>query len=301
MALSFSFDSVQHIEFGVGYETNGEEHFSLVPVDQDVQAALQEMATNTWRAMQDSDREPAEYEPSEKYASVEHVYMATDSDFAVRVNNLHTAANLPSNGDALDNPAALFCYFARMVDARSGRLTAVRRASQFKGIVKKRLVQFVTDALKLVEDNTFKLDEEFDFLVDRNRIHILHPSGFESIAELQGAIREAVPANVEIIQNDIPFVDFSNIAEYAASHTRAARHLASIRGQRETQNLSERLLHRACETHGVRMQRRVGRISILPGSEMDFLDILDRRMYALQLVEGSQERYRASSRRKVGN
>jgi hypothetical protein len=148
--------------------------------------------------------------------------MATDNHFAARVNNLHTAGNLPSSGDALEDPAALFCYFARMVDARSRRLTAVRRASQFKGIVKKRLVQFVTDALKLVEDDTFKLDEEFDFLVDRNRIHILRPSGFESIAELQGAVREAVPANVEIIQNDIPFVDFSNIAEYAAGHTRAA-------------------------------------------------------------------------------
>ena len=301
MALSFSFDSVRHIEFGVGHEITGEEHFSLVPVDQSVQGALQEMAVSTWRAMQDNDGNPAEYQPSEKYASVEYVYLETNSDLATRANNLHTAIHLPLNADALEDPASLFCYFARMSDGRGRHLTAVKRASQFKGIVKKRLIQFVTDTLRLVEDDTFKLDDEFDFLVDRSRVHILRPSGFESFAELQEAVRAAVPANVEVIQTDIPFVDFSSIAEYATTHTRAARHLASIRSQRETQNLSERLLHRACETHGVRMQRRNGRITILAGSEMDFLDILDRRMYALQLVEGSQERYRASSRRKVGN
>ena len=176
----------------------------------------------------------------------------------------------------------------------------MRRATQFKGILKNRLIQFVTDALKLVEDDTFKLDTDFDLLIDSSRVHVLRPSGFEFIAELQDAIRAAVPDNVASIQKDMPFVDFSNIEEYAGTHTRAARYLSSIRSQRETQNISPALLKKACRAHGVDLQVKNSKITVLGGSEMDFLDILDRRTYELELVEGSRERYRAGSRRKIG-
>jgi hypothetical protein len=163
------------------------------------------------------------------------------------------------------------------------------------------LVQFISDALKLVDDDTFKLDKDFDLLIDSNRVHILRPSGFEFIAKLQEAIRGAVPANVAAIQQDMPFVDFSNIAEYASRHTRAARHLASIRSQRETQNVSQALLKKTCKTHGIELRTQDGILTVAEGHEMDFLDVLDRRMYELELVEGSPERYRAGSRRKVGS
>ena len=299
MMLNFNFDSIRSIEFGIGSDDGDGGVYSLIPVDQKVQEALREMGADTWSAMQENG-EPDEYEPSEKYASQEYVYIATDDDLAARLSNLHRASNLHLNAAALKEPRPIFCYFAKFSDAKGRRLTAVRRASQFKGILKNRLIQLVTDSLRLVEDDTFKLDSDFDLLIDSANIHILRPSGFEFIAELQQAIREAVPANVASIQRDMPFVDFASIEEYAGSHTRAARYLASIRSQRETQNISQTLLKKVCKAHGVDLQTRNGRITIRAGSEMDFLDILDRRMYELELVEGSPERYRAGSRRKVG-
>jgi hypothetical protein len=45
----------------------------------------------------------------------------------------------------------------------------------------------------------------------------------------------------------------------------------------------------------------MGKITVLAGSEMDFFDVFVRKMYELELVEGSPERYRARSRHKLGN
>ena len=299
MPLNFNLDAIRSTEFGVGRDTEDEDAFSLIPVDGDVQEALREMAAETWGAMSDSD-DPDEYQPSEKYGSQEYVYIPTDSDMASRLQNLHLANNLAIDATSLEEPRDIFCYFARFSDSRDRRLTAVRRATQFKGILKSRLVQFVTDALKIVEDRTFKLDRDFDLLIDSTNIHILRPSGFEFIAELQEAIRAAVAANVASIQRDMPFVDFSTLQEYAERHTRAARLLAAIRGQRETQNISQTLLRRECRTHGAEVVVRNGRITIQAGSELTFLDILDRRRYELELVEGSREQYKAGSRRRIG-
>lgn len=300
MPLSFNLDSIRSTEFGVGRDDEEGEDFPLISVDADVQDALREMADETWEAMSESD-EPAEYQPSEKYASQEYVITDLDSDWATRLRNLHQANNLQLDTESLEEPGDIFCYFARFTDARDRRLTAVRRATQFKGLLKSRnrLVRIVDDTLQIVEDKTFKLDRDFDLLIDSAHIHILRPSGFEFIAELQEAIRDAVPNNVASIRRDMPYVDFTGIQEYASTHTRAARLLASIRSQRETQNISQRLLRSACRVHGVEVQSRNGVITIQAGHEMTFLDILDRRMYELELVEGSREQYKAGSRRRV--
>jgi hypothetical protein len=301
MPLNFNLEGIRSTAFGVGRDEEDGESFSLIPVDADVQEALSEMASETWSVMGENG-DPEEYQPAEKHASQEYLITEIDSDWATRLRDLHQANNLQLGTGALEEPGDVFCYFARFSDARGRRLTAVRRANQFKGLLKSRnrLLRIVDDTLQIVEDKTFKLDRDFDLLIDSTHIHILRPSGFEFIAELQEAIRDAVPGNVASIQRDMPFVEFAGIQEYAASHTRAARLLASIRSQRETQNVSQRLLRNACRTHGVDVQVRNGTITIAAGHEMTFLDILDRRMYELELVEGSREQYKAGSRRRVG-
>jgi len=302
MPLNFNLDAIRSTEFGVGRDNaEGADDFSMIPVDSEVQDALKEMAGDTWDALRENN-DPDDYQPSEKYAPQEYVLVEIDTDWATRLRNLHLANNPALNATALEDPGDVFCYFARFTDSRARRLTAVRRANQFKGLLKSRnrLVRFVDDTLQIVEDTTFKLDRDFDLLIDSAHIHILRPSGFEFIAELQEAIRDAVPDNVRSIQRDMPYIDFRGIQEYAGSHTRAARLLASIRSQRETQNISQRLLRNACRTHGVDVQVRNGTITIPGGYEMMFLDILDRRMYELELVEGSREQYKAGSRRRVG-
>ena len=301
MNLDFNFQNVITTEFGVGQDDGDEQTFDFVPVDGDVQGALREMSQATWTAMHEYATSPAKYEPSEKYASCEHVYLPLTDELAARMRDLHTANNLPTDGHALGNPSEVFCYFARFTDGQQRRLTALRRATQFKGVLKSRLIHLVSDALKLVEDKVFKLDVDFDLLIDSHNLHILRPSGFEFVGELQQAVLAAVPTNIQAINQDLKFVDFTTIAEYSGQHPRAARYLASIRAQKETKNIDKVLLKKHCQRMGVEVKESKGKLVVEGDDVMQFLEVMDRRMYEVTLVKNKPERFKAGSRSRLRN
>ena len=251
--------------------------------------------------MQADDDGPAKYQPSEKHAATEYLYLPLTDEMAESVRDLHGAASLAINTSALTDPADLFCYFARFTDKRGRRLTALRRASQFKGVLKSknRLIRMLDDTMSVIEDTVFRLDNEFDLLVDSANVHILRPSGFEFAGKLQQAILNAVPENLKAIRKDLSFVDFDGIEVYAAKHPRAARYLASIRGQAETKNIDKAALNRLCKSTGVEVTLLKGKVSVSAGHEMGFLEVLDRRRYELKLVKGQPERFKAGSRTKL--
>lgn len=307
MNLEFDLGSVTVTEFGVGRDDGNGQTFVAVPVDADVQGALREMVQATWDAMQKDGDGPAKYEPSEKHGSTEYLYLSLEDAMASSVRDLHEATNLsiavgalgdPAVG-ALGDPADVFCYFVRLTDKKKRRLTALRRASQFKGVLKKRLIRFVSDSLKLIDDDVFKLDSDFDLLVDAAHVHILRASGFEFAGKLQQAILAAVPENIKAIRKDLAFVDFDGIEAYAGKHPRAARYVASIRGQEEIKNINKGKLKNYCTRVGVAIKEKNGQLVVEAGHEMDFLGVLDRRLYDVDLVPGKPERYRAASRRKI--
>lgn len=299
MTIDFNFKAVASVEFGVGRDEAGQESFRLIPVDANVQTALQEMALSTLNAMGDASNEASQYTPSEKYGSHEHVFLPLNHELAKQLRQLHQAANILLDSSALNDPENVFCYFARMVDKKGQRLTAVRRASQFKGVLKSRLIRVVTDALRLVEDNLFKLDTDFDVLVDGKNILMLRPNAFEFMGNLQSVVSAAAPTNIKEIGRDLPFVDFSTVEDYAKQHTRAARYIASIRSQKETKNIDRQALKRLCKATGVPIEEHNGKISVQAAHVMGFLEVLDRRRYRLDLVKDSPERYRAASRTKL--
>ena len=299
MNLRFDLPRVEATEFGVGRDEGNGQTFVVVPTDSDVQAALREMVQATWDAMQKDDVAPAKYEPSEKHGGTEYLYLPVGDDLAAAVRVLHEADNLMMDGAALHNLAVVFCYFARLTDEKGRRLTALRRAMQFKGIVKSRLIRLVTDSLKLIEDRVFKLDTDFDLLVDTANVHILRPSGFEFPGKLQQAILDAVPQNIGTIRRDLVFVNFDGIEEYAGSHPRAARYLASIRAQAQSRDVDKASLKKLCRSTVVELTERRGKLVIASGHELGFLEVLDRRRYELTLVKEQPERFRAGSRRKL--
>jgi len=301
MRLEFDLANVEVMEFGVGLEGDNGQSFVAVPVDSGVQKALREMAEDTWNAMQADDDGPAKYEPAEKHAATEYLYLPLTDDMAESVRNLHGAVSLAINTSALTDPAHLFCYFARLSDKKGRRLTALRRASQFKGVLKSknRLIRMLDDTLSVIEDMVFRLDNDFDLLVDSANVHILRPSGFEFAGKLRQAILDAVPENLKAIRKDLSFVNFDSIEVYAGRHPRAARYLASIRGQEETKNIDKALLKKLCKETGVEVAEAKGKVAVVAGHEMGFLEVLDRRRYEVSLVKGKPEQYRAASRRKI--
>jgi hypothetical protein len=145
----------------------------------------------------------------------------------------------------------------------------------------------------------FKLDNDFDLLADDDGVSILRPSGFEFVGQLKEAILAAAPANVKLIQSDLLFVDFAPIEQYASKHPRAARYIASIRAQKEARNVDKASLLKLCENTGVKVQEVKGKLIVDDASVMDFLGVLDRRLYQVELVKGSPESFRAASRRRI--
>ncbi len=157
-------------------------------------------------------------------------------------------------------------------------------------------MRLVSDALKLVQDKVFKLDVDFDLLIDAHNLHILRPSGFEFVGELQQAVLAAVPKNIEAIKQDLRFVDFSGIEKYAGRHPRAARYLGSIRAQKETKNIDKGLLKKHCKRMGIEIKESKGKLLVEGDDVMRFLEVMDRRQYEVELVKGKPERFKASSR-----
>lgn len=301
MKLEFDLNNVTVAEFGVGRDDGNDQNFVTVPVDADVQAVLREMVKATWSAILEDESGPRKYEPSEKHAATESLYLPLDNELAASVRELHEAANLAINATVLAEPSDVFCYFVRLADRKQRRLTALRRATQFKGVLKSRnrLVRILDDTLKIIDDDVFKLDSDFDLLVDSANVHILRPSGFEFTGKLQQAILDAVPDNIKSIARDLAFVSFDGIETYAGKHPRAARYLASIRAQKETKSVDKALLKKVCKQTGVEVSEAKGMVVVADGHQMGFLEVLDRRRYELQLVKGSPERFKAASRKKI--
>jgi hypothetical protein len=299
MAFAFNFDSIDITEFGVGSDNGDGRTFSLVAVDEKVQKALQEMVEATREQLNKAGANPAQYEPSDKYASLEHLIVPLDDDLAESLKTLHQTNNYPFDCSTLDTPGGVFCYFARLQDTDGKRLTGVRRASQFKSTLSKKLLSWFDDSLKVVERNIFRLDMDFDLLIDENNIHILRPSGFEFVGQLKEAILAAVPTNIEEIKSQVDFIEFDSIQEYASTHPRAARYLASIRTFGEANNISKNKLKDACAQLGVEIGEEEGKIMVDNKNIMGFLEILDRRRYEIELVDGEPEQFRAASRSKL--
>jgi hypothetical protein len=306
MNLDFDLENISTTELGFGLNLQDSRCFFVIAIDPTVQTALADMVRATNKSLdkvfqKSGETTAIQYEPSEKYSSVECLTLALDSEMITIIKELHEAVNLDNDTGVLNKMDDCFAYFARFVDTQGRKLTAVRRASQFKGVLKKKMIQFLDDSLKMIDDRVFKLDEDFDYLVDSIQVYILRPSGLEFTAQLQDEIKKAVPANIKEIQKEMAFVDFSGISEYAQKHPRAARYLASIKSRGEAQNVDAEKLKSYCQKTGVAYVERDGKVVVEDKAVMGFLEVLDRRRYEVDLVvQEEPEIYRATGRAKTG-
>jgi len=298
--INFDINNVEVVEFGVGRDDGGQT-FVIVPVDRDVQRALLDMLQVTLDAMQADEDEPTMYEPGDKHSSQKYLYLPISHELAAVFRELYQANQLETDVGGLADHSQMFCYFARFIDGDGRRLVALRRAAHFKGILKSRnrVVRLVDDTLKIVPDDLFKLDQDFDLLLDEHTVHILRPKGFEFIGQTKQAVLAAVPQNIRILKRRLPFINFDRIEEYAQAHSRAARYLASIKERGDLEQIDRELLRNFCEWTNVSVREENGELQIDEGSELAFLMVLDRRRYAIELIRGNQEQYQASNRKKI--
>ena len=298
MTLQIDLSDISRVEFGVGLKGPSHYEFTSVPTDSGVKSALIEMVQATARQL-DSDRPvPQSYEPTEKYVSGEYSVVASGDPLEAKVREIHEIDALPPDSGALTDPSRVSCYFARLEDNHGRRLTAIRQATYFKGVLGKKLLRFYTDSLQMVDDRVFKLDNDFDLLIDSDHTHILRSRAFESIAQLKAAILGGVKKNVSEIQQDLDFVDFRNVESYASTHVLAAGCLASIR-QQDLAGITPTSLISECKRLNVAVNPVNGKVSVHDEDVMNFLRVLDRRRYRSDLVSNDPEHFMADSRRKI--
>ena len=305
MHQEFGFDEIQSVEFCVSVEEGDEHENYLVPTDQSVQEALRAMLTATVdqlenpgeTALADAAWQP--FELSEKYATKERLVAALATEEMSTIHDLYREEGWSSNPHALQNPRDIAYYFAVFRDVVHRKLLGVRRATQFKGVLKSRLIRLIDDSLTMVGDNIFRLDNEFDFLITEGHAYILHPVGFERIAEIEELVSERARAKTRALEQRLSFVDFTSLAEFVAHHKRAARLVVALSSRMGLEQIEKSLFTAAARETDVMVVAVGSKISPAAGSEIAFLELIDDRRYTTAIRAGPKEAYIASSRRPL--
>ena len=297
MTIDIDLHDIAITEFGIGRKNPT--MFYAVAVDGSVHSMLRDMIQRTVALMERSVERGTYYQASEKYESKEYCYLDVEDPLGQLFLDVATASNLTIDSEFPNDLDTVTCYFARLTDHQGRRLTGFRRAAQFKVLRKRTILRWMDDSLRSVDDTMFKLDADFDLLIDSKKLHVLRPRGLETMGLLKESILAAVEDNVARIGSQMPGVDFGSVATYAGTRIRAARYIASIRREDLEQIDMDALVQQCTET-GVALETVNGKVAIPERDVMGFLEVLDRRRFGVELVQGSQEVYRASSRRKVG-
>lgn len=296
--ITFDFRTIRSVEFGVCLETDAGESYRLVPADGTVQTALREMLATTIGALIKDGKTIQEFSPAEKYSTTERLWLTTNSDLAQKHSAVFATENLVTDTHGLDEPGTVISYFAIFRDANRNKLMAFRKAAQFKGVVKKknRMVALYDNTLKIVPDQIFKLDDDFDFLILADQILIWRPNGFIFTADMDSHIAACAAANVDRIATEVTCVDFSGLRDFVAKHKLAMRLVAAIKSRGDLGRISPVCLASECTDAGVEYSMKNERLLPKNGSEMGFLMLLDRRRYTVTLIEEQPETYEAASR-----
>ena len=294
--MPFNFDSIKSVEFGVCLEGDENETYRIVPSDKGVQTALKEMLEATRAQLFRDDEKLVEFSPAEKYGSTERLYLSLDSEFVTKHREIFATKNLVTDTHGLADPKHLISYFAIFLDSNGKKLMGFRRAAQFKGVIKKNLVTFLDDTLKIVEDDLFKLDTDFDYIIYDDQVLIWRPSGFIFTAGMDEHIAACAAANVDLVSKEVACVDFLGLKDFVLKHKLSMRLIAAIKSRDDLADISKRRLKAECKEAGLKISEIKGMLSPQEGSEYGFLMLLDRRRYTVTLIEKKPETYEAPSR-----
>ena len=302
--MNFDFDDAQAVMFGVARRRRrGPPEFFDIPVQDDILVRLNEMANTTWGHMQANvDNDPLPYDPAETYPTKRYLTVALDEDMAELFQNLYEVPNFEPGGlEILNNPRSIFCYFAQLIDQDHQRLLAMRRSTSFKSVLRQanRFLIWQQNELRLFGDDMFRLDHEFDLLIDDEAVHILHPTGFEQLGSLQQLLRDAAAENIEQMNFRLPFIAWDWDDPEFQMPIGLARKLAALRNE-NLEGLTADALQQLCQSTNVQFQQLPdGTIQFAQADMEGLLDSLSRRRARLEVIPGVPELFSFSGKRQL--
>lgn len=294
--MSFNFNKIKTTEFGVCIDDT-EETYYIVPCDQSVQNALNEMLVHTMERLNINGETLDAFDPADKYSTNERLVISLDSEYVLTHSQVYKSNNFATNSEALNEPQKLICYFGIFHDDEGNKLVAFRKATYFKGELKKQLVAIWDDSLRMVQDQVFKLDHDFDFVIFDNQVYIWRPSGFVFISGLDEQVSASAIKNLQVLGQEISFINFNSLQEFISTHKRAMRLIASLASRSDLKDISLEKLKKMCGDGNIGYSFDGNVITIEKGHEITFLMLLDRRLYKIDLIEDKPEVYQAASRK----
>jgi hypothetical protein len=147
---------------------------------------------------------------------------------------------------------------------------AIRRAAQFKAMVKRRLIRVFDETLKAVTETVFQLDSDFDLFIADDTVHILRPGAFEQLADIDTEILDQAGKKTAALDATVPGIRFSTIAPYVSRHKRAARIIASLLRRGDLADISATNLRRECRRNGISVDAIDGQLVPDKGQELAF-------------------------------
>ncbi len=297
--ISFCWKNVTRAEMGVILEDSKHQIKILrVPITNAVQTTLKDMLSATHAAMiklVPTDDFP-DLELAQIYEPKTALFVPATWDFLQEAMALHALSNLPLAPNALDNPDEVRIYFAIFRDPRGNKVVACRRAVTFKGLIKRKIFFWKDKTLAPADSPVFALDHEFDYIIAQEGIFILHPGQFSAEAVDNKTICKQSADALPVMEKRAKFISFSALDAYVRTHPMAAKLLASIRQRKDLEVMSPELVKTQFARQGIPFTERNGMVIPVAEHEIDFLKLLDRRLYDMELIEGQHELYAAGNR-----
>lgn len=293
-------EDFRNIEFGICTIIEGNQAIVRIPIDDSVRGVLYDMHEEFYNSYFAIEGDPEQYQPSEKYAATEKLIIPLNNENLASLQELYNQNNIPIADVALGQIAnSITYYFAIFRHKNGSKQIAIKRPSTFKGLLRKKLIQFIDDTLQVLPDNVFKLDNDFDFIIHKNNIDILHPVGFNFIANIEEEVLRSAADATRQLSVRIQFINFNYLADFVAHSKTAAKLIASIKSRDDLERTSQVKLLEKCIRIGVTVREENGQIIPEDNHIVSFLQILDRREYDFDLTVDEPEIYVASSRKKV--
>lgn len=292
-------NEIANVQFGVAVRNVA--GYRFVPVDTDVQITLVEILDNTQQKVNENSPSLREYEPSEKYGTREQLSISLDDEHLDYLRGLYNEVNIPLDSQPIENyVSSIEFYFAFFTLNSGARILAVRRPAVFKSLLKSRnyIIRWTDDTLKKVEDGIFKLDEDFDYYVYNNVVYINQPSGFQYTTRIEEFVQERAYEATINLATRVPLIRFTVMADFIRESKTGAKLIASIKKRDDLNQINKKNLMRLCNRLRIQLEENDDE-SIHPSFEdkyIDFLMVLDRRLFEYSLIKAQKELYEAHSR-----
>ncbi|MBX4906548.1 MULTISPECIES: hypothetical protein [Rhizobium] len=295
----FSIESVASVNLGVSLK-DGRRYF--VPSDGGTKDALVDILNDTANSFSDIATPWEMYDLSEDYGSKRKIYSPRNSEYMTALSEVFEAGVMPDLTNIHQHVSDIEFYFGEFTDTQGRKAVGIRKATQLKGTLsaRHRLVRLVNDTVVMIDEETLKLDTQFDVIVTAANVFILHPRNVELVARISERVAATAAAKLQIIHNTLAFLDMSRIATAIAKHPQMARHAASIAANPGLGNFQKAKIEEIANLHGVVFKTLPdGRLQCRVQDHAKLLEILDARRYHLDLAGNGGDPYRATARQKV--